>query len=222
MAGRGDPARKRGRILSSRVLLDAGITLATERAAAAVTPLERMKRRRDGTMIAVLALMPMRRRAFSELELGTSVIVREDSLLIALSEEMTKTACPWEAEVPGEVAPLLHRYIEDVRPWLLARGDRTHNRLWVGKKGEELQPASIYLRIGQHTKALLGVRVSPHLFRDAAATTLVRTTPQAARLVRPVLGHRGFETAERHYNHAQTIEAARDYAALIRKKREGR
>lgn len=71
-AGRGDPTRKAGRILSSDVLLAAGIRLAVVEAEAATTELETMKRRRNGTMIAMLALMPMRRRAYARLEIGSS------------------------------------------------------------------------------------------------------------------------------------------------------
>jgi integrase len=61
-----------------------------------------------------------------------------------------------------------------------------------------------------------------HLFRDAAATTLARILPESARLIRPVLAHSGFQTAERHYIHAQTIEAGRDYAAVVQRLKKGR
>ncbi len=50
---------------------------------------------------------------------------------------------------------------------------------------------------------------------DAAATTLARISPEAARLIRPVLAHNRFGTAERHYIHAGSIEAGRDYAAVV-------
>ena len=59
------------------------------------------------------------------------------------------------------------------------------------------------MKIAGITKELTGVRIPPHLFRDAAATTLARTSPEAARLVRPVLAHASLETAEHHYIHAQ-------------------
>lgn len=221
-AGRGDPARKRGRILSSKVLLEAGLRHAGAHADAARTPLEQMKRRRDGTMIALLALMPMRRRSFCELTLGQSVLVTPTEVVISLSEEMTKTGMPWEAPVPPQVAPLLRHYISEVRPALMARGTRTHDHLWVGKKGEVLRQDYVGQRIAELTLSLTGKRVPPHFFRDAAATTLARVSPDSARLIRPVLAHSGFRTAERHYIHAQTIEAGRDYAALVRKLKEDR
>ena len=60
----------------------------------------------------------------------------------------------------------------------------------------------------------------PHSFRDAAATTSSRASSDAARLIRPVLAHATYATAERHYIHAQGIEAGRDYAALLARLKE--
>ena len=74
-------------------------------------------------------------------------------------------------------------------------------------------------RIGGATLRTTGVQVPPHFFRDAAATTLTRISPQAARLIPSVLGHKGPGTAERHYNHARTVEAGRDYATLIARRK---
>jgi len=51
--------------------------------------------------------------------------------------------------------------------------------------------------------------------RDAAATTASRASSEAARLIRPLLGHATYATAEKHYIHAQGIESGRDYAALV-------
>lgn len=221
-AGRGDPTRKQGRILSSKVLLKAGLVYANADAEAVPNNLKRMICQRDGMMIALLALLPIRRRSFCELELDQSVHLTEDEIIISLSEEMTKTGVPWEAAVPPQIAPLLRRYIAEVRPALLARGRQAHNVLWVGKRGEIMGENYIGSRIGDVTLRLTGKRVSPHLFRDCAATTLARLSPESARLIRPVLAHSGFRTAERHYIHAQTIDAGRDYAAVVQRLKKGR
>ncbi|PUB09597.1 tyrosine-type recombinase/integrase [Yoonia sediminilitoris] len=216
-AGRGDPARKNGRILCSAVLLAAGLRHAGLYADEAVTPLERLKRQRDGTMIALLSVLPIRRRSFCELALGQSVHVSATQIMISLAPDMTKTGVPWEVIVPGQVEPVLRHYINEVRPALLARGGQSHNVLWVGKKGEIMTPNYIGSRVGKLTLQMTGIRVPPHFFRDAAATTLARSSAQSARLIRPVLAHSGFKTAERHYIHAQTIDAGRDYASLIKR-----
>jgi integrase len=216
-AGDGDRSRKQGRVLSTRVLLDAGLRHATLGADGATTELEAMKRRRDGTMIALLALLPMRRRAFAHLRLDHSVHLTDDAIHITLPGELMKNNLPWETIVPDEVAPLLRRYVTEVRPWFLARGQLNHDFLWVCKFGQPLGYDYMGPRIAELTRKLLGVSIPPHFFRDAAATTLARISPDSARLIRPILAHSGFRTAERHYIHAQTIEAGRDYAALVRK-----
>ena len=63
---------------------------------------------------------------------------------------------------------------------------------------------------------------SVHHAQDAAATTLSWISPESARLIGPVLAHSGSRTAERHYIHAQTIDAGRDYASLITRLKKGR
>lgn len=132
-----------------------------------------------------------------------------------------KTGVPWEAKVPVQVEPLLRRYIYEVRPALIARGRQRHNRLWVCKKGEAFDENYLGSRIGSLPLELTSKRIPPHFFRDVAATTLARMSPEAAKLIRPVLAHSGFKTAERHYIHAQTIDAGRAYAEVVKKMKKG-
>jgi integrase len=223
-AGRGGVERKRGRVLSSTVLLNAGIKLACLQADGAPNQLCAAKQRRDGTMVAMLALMPMRRRAFAGLKLDHSIYLTENEIVVALPEEMTKTGVPWEVAVPAQVAPLLRHYLIETRPWLMARSGQHHDYLWVDDHGRPFFNLNYFgARIVEITTRITGVRVSPHLFRDAAATTLARISPDAARLIRPILAHSRPGTAERHYIQASSIEAGRDYAAVIKSiKRETR
>lgn len=207
--------RKDGRVLSSAVLLTAGLKLAGPDADAASTPLKAAKFRRDGAMVASLALMPMRRRSFVELELGTSFDVTADYITVWLSGDMTKNKLRWDPAVPEVLEPVLRRYIEEVRPWFLSRGGQSHNVLWVDNRGAPYAADYFCNRVCQITERIVGVRVSPHLFRDATATTLSRTTPKDARLIRPLLAHASFGTAERHYIQACTIEAGRSYAEIL-------
>jgi integrase/recombinase XerD len=213
--------RKAGRILSSGVLLDAGRTLAGPLADGATTPLAAALLRRDGTMVAFLALLPLRRRALSELKLGQSVLVDPTRITIALSGDMTKNGHPWEAAVQTTLEPLLQHYIDEVRPWLLARGGARHDMLWVGQCGQAIGSSAIALNVARATLRTTGKRIPPHFFRDAAASTLARQSPGDARLIRPLLAHSGFGTAERHYIQAQAIETGRDFASVIARLTEG-
>ena len=163
--------------------------------------------------------MPMRRRAFAHLEIGSSLFVGEDRITVALPGDLTKNGLPWDAEVPAAVEPLLRRYLDEVRPWFMTRGNQHHPFLWVKLRGTTFHVNDFGNKIGNITERLIGIRVPPHFFRDAAATTLSRLSPNAAKLIRPVLAHTSFGTAERHYIHAQTIDAGRDYARLIKSKK---
>lgn len=219
-AGQGDRTRKAGRVLDSGILLAAGMRHATVDADASTTPLQALKRQRDGTMVAFLALMPIRRRALSGLTIGESICVLQDRIMIALPEHLTKTGVPWEATVPDRVAPLMRNYLENVRPQLMARRGRVHDVFWVGDWGAPYQPDYLGQRVGDITQKITGVRVTPHLFRDAAATTLSRRSPEAARLIPPVLSHSSNQTSQKHYIHAGSIEAGRGLTDVLKRLKE--
>lgn len=93
LAGRGRQTRKKGRILSSAVLLDAGLTLALHTHDTA-SSLFRATQIRDGAIIALLALMPIRRRALANLRIGESVFCVEGTMTIALPADLTKSGAP--------------------------------------------------------------------------------------------------------------------------------
>ncbi len=207
--------RKTGRVLSSVVLFDAAKDLIGPASARANTPLNAALMRRGGAMIALLTMMPIRLRSLSELTLGVSVQVSPTRIMICLSGDMTKNGHPWEAQVPVQLDQLLRLYIEEVRPWLMRRKGKHHQMLWVSRMGEPLTYATMKNTITIATKREIGIAISPHLFRDAAATTLVRQSPKDTRSIRALLGHSSFEIAERHYIHAMGIEAGRNYATVI-------
>lgn len=198
-AGTGDPSSKVGRIFDSGELLQLGLDYARSHEKQRPTPLERATRFRTGTMIAILAVMPLRRKTFCGLQLGSSIIVEPDRILISALGEMMKRGNTWEAEVPDIVLPTLRHYLSEVRPWLMARNDEEHACLWVNDRGRPYVPTDLSNRIAWATRDILGTRVSAYLFRDAAATTLASHAPQSASMIAPPLGHTSLETTDRHY-----------------------
>lgn len=214
---RGVPKRKQGRILSSRVLLEAGLRHAGPEAMAATTPLARASAERDGTMVAFLATMPLRHRSFTELKVGQSLLIEGSVLTIALSEDMTKSGTPFEAVVPEPAAGALRQYLAQTRPFLMGRTGQRHDALWVGNNGAPMGYDYIGARIPDITERLTGVRMPPHFFRDAAATFLARESPKAALLISKVLGHAASGIAEKHYIQAGSVEAGRNYASVLKR-----
>lgn len=215
---RGIPKRKQGKILSSRVLLEAALRHAGRDAMAGTTPLSRAKMQRDGTMVAMLAMMPLRHRSFTGLKIGESLLITGDVLTVVLSEELTKTGVAWEAVVPEPAAATLRHYLAHTRAYLMARTDQRHDSLWVCNNGAPMGYSYIGTRIPDITERLSGVRMPPHFFRDSLATTLARESSNAARLISPALGHAASSgVAERHYIQAGSVEAGRDYASLMKR-----
>ncbi len=222
-AGRGDQARKAGRILSSRVLLEAGVRHAGPEAEGAATPLQQAIRQRDGTLVAFLAMIPIRRRALTGLRIGETLIVTADELVLALPGVLTKNDLPFEGGIAEPTAGLLRRYLEETRPFLMSRRHpQRHDWLWVGDDGRPLSYGWIGPKVAGITKRLTGKHIPPHFFRYAAATTLTHESPDAARMIGPLLGHTATGTAERHYIQARSIEVTGHYASVIRNLRRQR
>lgn len=206
--------RKVGRIMSSDVLFEIGLQLARENEGPITHPYQAVKLR-DGAMICLLALMPMRRRALSQLALGRSFHVEPGQITICLDGSMTKNGQSWEAVVPNAARDVLETYLNIGRPVLAARGSGDHLNVWLGKHGAPMNIGQFTRAIGNRSKQRLGVDIPPHFYRDAAATTLARASPSSARMIKPVLGHRTTRIAEGHYIQADTISAGHQLASAL-------
>ncbi|WP_375569802.1 site-specific integrase [Seohaeicola saemankumensis] len=213
--------RKIGRVLASDILFDAGAQLVRDNDGPITHP-DQAVRLRDGAMICLLALMPMRRRALSELALGTSLRVEGAQMTICLDGAMTKNGQSWEAIVPDMVSEKLALYLTNARPVLSARGSGAQTAVWLGRNGMPLTVNQFTRAIKNRTSSLLKVGVTPHLFRDAAATTLSRASPESARMIKPILGHTTTRIAEAHYIQADTIAAGRGLAAALEALKHGK
>jgi hypothetical protein len=86
---------------------------------------------------------------------------------------------------------------------------------------QQLGYAGIGDQVIKATFQTTGKKIPPHFFRDAAASTMARQSPANARLIRPLLAHSSFGTAERHYIQAQGIETGRDHAAIVARLTQG-
>ncbi|MEO8244498.1 MAG: hypothetical protein ABI832_19550 [bacterium] len=220
IAGNGDASRKQGRILSSKVLLEAGLGHAQADAKIPNTPLARAKAQRDGTILALLAMMPIRHRSMSGLRIGHSVLVEGARLTLLLPRLLTKTKAVFEADVPEPAATALRQYISETRPFLMARSGSIHDHLWVGNQGKSMSYSYIGKKVPETTRRLTAISIPQQFFRDSAATTIARESPKAALMIAPVLGHTTARMAEKHYNQAGSIEVGRELASIIRRLKE--
>jgi integrase/recombinase XerD len=174
---------------------------------------------RDGLIIAFLSLTPLRRRNLADFKLGRNLIDLSQRLLVVFEETETKTKAALEIDWPESLTEALDEYLLIYRPVLEARDGRWHKpvdgSLWLSKDGSPMTEMAIYDRIRARTKEKFGRPINPHLFRDAAATTMAIIDPTHVRLAAPLLGHRSFTTTEKYYQQAKTYEAHQAYLKAI-------
>jgi site-specific recombinase XerD len=204
------PARpKRHRLVHIKRLFDLGLDLMaaaeTER-----SPLRRFKSYRDGLMIAALASRQLRRRNLTGLVLGRTMIRRGKGWWIQIPASQSKTKVLIEEPWPDELVPHLESYLANYRASIAAlHGSRAGDALWLSMYGPPMTADAIYRSIVARTREGLGHAINPHLFRDAAVTSLAIDDPAHVKIARCLLAHRTGSTTERYYNQARSLEASR-------------
>lgn len=219
---------KHSRLVEPRDLFALGEQLMTEAEAGvlsgkAISPWRCAVRYRDGLMVAFLALRPLRLQNLVGIEIGRQLIAQGEGYSLRFEAAETKTRRRLEQPFPQALHHALERYLSHYRPILCARRrlqtgvtpEASCRSLWVGNTGVGLSPVNVHARIVELTRQAFGRSVSPHLFRDCAATSIATEAPSQVRIVMSVLGHTGLATSERHYNHANSVQAARLHQAHI-------
>jgi integrase len=208
------PARdKRLKMVGDEELVELGLKL-MECAGGQSTDRRSALAFRDGLLIALLALRPaLRRRNIAALEIGRHLHRLGDGWVVCFEEDETKTGVALEFPWPEILVPELERWLDDWRPLLLGLTGRwtrpAGEALWISSHGSPMTQQAIYDRIVERTRAAFGKGISPHLFRDCAATTLAHADPKHVGVAAPLLGHRSFATTERYYLQARMGEASR-------------
>jgi len=174
---------------------------------------------RDGLIIAFLALVPLRRHNLAGFKMGHNLIDLSQTLLVVFDGSETKTHAPLEVEWPECLIGPLEEYLSTYRPFLQSKHGRWHKPaddfLWLSQDGSPMTQMAIYDRIRERTKVKFGTAINPHLFRDAAATTMAITDPAHVRLAAPLLGHRTFSTTEKYYQQAKAYKAHQAYVDAL-------
>lgn len=181
---------------------------------------------RDGLMIALLASRPLRVKNFVEIKIGRHLVQTSNGYALTFAPDETKTKKTLDNSIPEHLVPLLERYLDTYRPFLLAlretRGLSRRNALapagtalWVTQYGTGFSANTARKVLEKHTTARFGKYVNPHLFRDCAASSIANEDPEHVRIAAQVLGHTQFTTTETYYIQAETGVATRGYHAQI-------
>jgi len=210
-----EPRSKFGRLVLTGRLVEAGLTLVVEAERFAKHDLARARGIRNGIMIALLALCPIRPKNFATLEIGQTFKDVQGRWWITLPGNMTKTGRPDERPVPTWLNRYMDVYLNQSRPVLLGSRPRT-NALWISSTtGRRMTTKNLGTLISKITLETIGVDVSPHLFRTAAASTAAAYGGNTPHLASALLNHTDPRVTEEHYNRASTMSAAAAYARII-------
>ena len=214
LAARIVPTRdKRARLVPADRLVTAGLTLVREAAEMpALSARARALRHRDGLMIALLALRPMRLGNLAALALDRHLTVAGSEATVRLAAAEVKTRRPLVFAWPAVLMEPLNDYLAVHRPVLL--GGHETAALWAAVAGP-LGRAGCRQAIERATARTVGHAVNPHLFGDRAATTVALRAPEEVAVIQTLLGHAGPRTAEKYYNQAGSVEAARTLQGLV-------
>ena len=178
-------------VLTERVLEAALVAFWEIDAASQARPFARAFSARNALMVAQLAACPIRLKNFSALE------TQERFRWIFLND--TKSRRPDHRPVPDFLAGAIERYLEAYRPTLLSNsvdqetnGNNHRSRrrkstrvsparitsaLWISRFGDPMSYGQVECVITATSYRLIGVCLSPHLFRVAGATAAALYSP---------------------------------------------
>jgi integrase len=208
------PRSKADRLVLTERLVEAGLTLIREAEMFGKTALACATGVRNGLLVALLALHPIRVKNFAALTIADTFINIDGRWWLHVPSGNTKSHRVDERQVPEFITDVVNRYVTTHR-LVLCRGVAAQLALWVSSTtGRQLTTKNLATLISKLTRETIGVDVSPHLFRTAGASTAAVYGGKHPHLASAVLGHRDPRVNEEHYNRAMSLSAGEEYAII--------
>jgi integrase len=206
------PRPKYHRIVSSERLVKLGLDLIRRgETNEHLTLLARARFVRDGLMVALLALCPIRLGNLAALRLGRQLRLVGDTWWITLEATETKSKRPDERPVPAILTQAIHLWVEQWRPVF----HPSDEAFWPSVKGGALAYTYVGHVITEVTRRELGTAVNPHLFRDCGVYTIAIHAGDRMGIASGLLQHTNRRTTERHYNKGATFSAVGRYQQIV-------
>ena len=168
---------------------------------------------RDGLMIALLAARPLRLKNLAAIEIGLHLTKVDGIYWLRFDADEVKNRKHIEVPVPGILTAYIELYCAVHRPILL--GPSISNSLWISRVGRPLSQSTIRHHIKNRTEEAFGHPITPHLFRDCAATSVAIEDPAHVRIAMNILGHHSLATTQRYYDQSQMLAAGRTYQSAL-------
>ncbi|MFL5256461.1 MAG: hypothetical protein ACJ8AI_26905 [Rhodopila sp.] len=187
---------------------------------------------RDGLIISLLALRPLRVKNLLEINIGTHLKKEPSGHVLAFNADETKTKRSLRFSYPSTLEKALSYYLARVRPIRIdadapgapARINRpAAAKLWIAQGGTPMTAGALKKALARHTLRRFGRILNAHLFRDCAATTLANQDPNNVRYAAQLLGHTGLRTTEKSYIALDSLDSlVRHHDLISAMRRTGR
>lgn len=166
--------------------------------------------------IAILQIIPVRRRNIHAIEIDKHLIAHGKHLYLVFEEDETKTEEPIDFEIPSEHKDLIAWYVREYRPHLL----RTHtNALFPGADAKPKSGGTLAQQVKDIIYDYLGLPFNLHLFRHAGTKIYLDVRPGQYGIPQRVLGHRSSTTTMSVYAGTETKAAGLHFASVLRERR---
>lgn len=173
---------------------------------------------RDGLMICLLICRPERRANFTGMRLGVHLNRMGDAYALGFERAETKGRKTHATAFDRVLTSYIDRYLDHYRPVLL-NGLET-DRVWISWLGTPMVEGSFAEMIKTRTNKAFGHKLTPHLFRDCAVTSLGNEKPELVWIGMSVLHHSDPRIAEKHYDQALADQAVLSYQDSLRRRRK--
>jgi site-specific recombinase XerD len=165
------PRSKFDRLVLTQRIVEAGLNLIAEAEKYTKSDLKRAQGIRNGLTIVILGLSQIRLKNFVALEIGNTFKHVNGNWWISVPGTSTKNKRWIEKRIPNYFNDAIELYLNQARP-ILMRSSADDNDLWISSRtGRRFTYKNLDILISKITFRTLGVDVSPHLFRAAAAST---------------------------------------------------
>jgi len=206
---------KASKIRDSSDLFELGLELMDEAPGieCRYNPLQAEVQYRDGLMIALLAARPIRLKNLTAIEIGHHLTRIDGIYWLVFDAVEVKNHRHIEVPIPEVLAPYIDAYLHHHRPRLLIGNVSDH--LWVSRFGDHVHGNTVRRQIKLHTEKAFGTAITPHLFRDCAATSIAIHDPEHVWITTNILGHNTLASSQKYYDQSRMLEAGRHYQSII-------
>jgi hypothetical protein len=176
------------------------------------TVYERLCGFRDGLLILFLCTCGRRLRSVSLMRLGKEIFRTGDHYRVEFRPDQTKTNKTDRFNLPAAFTPHIDRYINEIRPALLA--GRPVDNFWIGAGGGPWTAKAIQSQCLALSAKRFGTAFGTHRIRHSIATFAPHMDPANPALGAAVLGI-SKEVCQDAYNRGGQAHAARLYQEYI-------